>query len=40
MGKGDGGANTDVGVGIGVFWVDETAVPEMTVCLCGPTSPV
>lgn len=32
FGKGEGGANTDVGVGIGVFWFEETAVPETTLC--------
>lgn len=28
LGKGEGGAKTDVGVGTGVFWLDDTAVPE------------
>ena len=37
MGKGDGGANTEVGVGIGVFCDDETAVPDVVI-FC-PTSP-
>lgn len=40
FGNGDGGANTDVGVGTGVFWFDETAVPDTTLVFFGPTSPV
>jgi hypothetical protein len=38
FGKGDGGAKTDVGVGTGVFWAEETAVPA--VALGGPSSPL
>lgn len=40
FGKGEGGAKTEVGVAIGVFWLEETAVPETTLCFWGPTSPV
>lgn len=40
LGNGEGGAKTEVGVGTGVFWVDETAVPDRIGCLCVGTSPV
>jgi hypothetical protein len=36
---GDGGANADVGVGTGVFWLDEAAA-ESVGCFAAPTSPV
>jgi len=36
LGNGDGGANTDVGVGTGVFWFDEAAPEDFG----GPSSPV
>ena len=40
FGKGEGGANTDVGVGAGVLWLDEAAaVPGTTGCLYVGTSP-
>jgi len=40
LGKGDGGANTDVGVGTGVFWLDDTAVSEAACRLEAGVSPV
>jgi hypothetical protein len=36
FGNGDGGANTEVGVGTGVFWFDEAG----TAGFGGPSSPV
>lgn len=39
-GKGEGGANTEVGVGTGVFWLEETAVSPATGRLRLGTSPV
>jgi hypothetical protein len=36
FGNGEGGAKTEVGVGIGVFWLDAAAIAD----LWGPSSPV
>ena len=38
--KGEGGAKRDVGVGAGVFWLEEMAVPGTTGCLRLGTSPM
>lgn len=37
--KGDGGAKTDVGVGTGVFWLEDDAVP-VKLCFDDKSSPV
>lgn len=37
FGNGEGGAKTEVGVGAGVFWLEDTPVPEG---FGGPSSPV